>query len=225
MATTTSKPDLIAAAASGTGGTSTVADELTPIPTTAPSTIDAMKLSEQARAMAKKVDAINLDMAEVNNMVAVNEWKVRRSNKEKGNALADLVSLADMGFAWRDIARLVGVSVPAQTKWRRGEPISPENKKKIFGVTAACDYLASYYHVKEIASWFSIPLHDDAPITPIDLWVANRQDLFFEAARENAKMEADVLDKFEPNWREKYRSDFETFVGGDGELSLRMKDR
>lgn len=31
-----------------------------------------------------------------------------------------LEQLADYGFAWRDIARVVGVSVPAITKWRKG---------------------------------------------------------------------------------------------------------
>lgn len=31
-----------------------------------------------------------------------------------------LSDLAELGFAWRDIARLVKVSVPAVQKWRKG---------------------------------------------------------------------------------------------------------
>lgn len=41
-----------------------------------------------------------------------------------------LEQLADYGFAWRDIARVVGVSVPAITKWRKGAGVTGENRLK-----------------------------------------------------------------------------------------------
>jgi hypothetical protein len=34
-----------------------------------------------------------------------------------------------------------------------------------------------------------------------------------------------VLDREVPNWREQYWTDYETFVAGDGNLSIRPKDR
>ena len=76
--------------------------------------------------------------------------------------------------------------------------------------------------VDEIASWFEMPLSSSAPVTPIVLYAANRADLVFEFASGHADPEA-LLSEFDPDWRERYRSDFEVFEAGDGNRSIRMK--
>jgi hypothetical protein len=133
-----------------------------------------------------------------------------------------LAELADLGFAWRDIARLVNVSVPAVQKWRKGEKVSGDNRHRMASLLAACDLIKSHYMVEEIASWFEMPLSSSAPITPITLYAANRADLVFEFANGQVDPEA-LLSEFEPDWRERYRSDFEVFEAGDGNRSIRMK--
>jgi hypothetical protein len=47
------------------------------------------------------------------------EWRTRTVARGKASTSEMLRELAELGFAWRDIARLVGVSVPAVQKWRR----------------------------------------------------------------------------------------------------------
>ncbi|WP_271403832.1 hypothetical protein [Kocuria palustris] len=133
-----------------------------------------------------------------------------------------LAELADLGFAWRDIARMVGVSVPAVQKWRRGEKASGDSRSRLASLLAACDLIAGRYLIDEIASWFEVPLSSSAPVTPIVLYSANRADLVFEFASGHVDPEA-LLSEFDPDWRERHRSDFEVFEAGDGNRSIRMK--
>jgi hypothetical protein len=152
------------------------------------------------------------------------EWDGRTAHRGKA-APADLLrELADLGFAWRDVARLVGVSVAAVQKWRRNEGVSGENRRKLAGLLAACDLIAGHYSVSEIASWFEMPLLSAVPVTPMDLYAAGLHKLVFEYASGHADAER-VLTEFDPEWRDHYRSDFEVFRAADGDLSIRAKDR
>lgn len=136
-----------------------------------------------------------------------------------------LSALADFGFAWRDIARMIGVSVPAIQKWRRGEGLTGDNARKLARLVAACEVIQKFnLTITDVALWFEAPIVDEAPVTPIDLWATGNQQLVFEHAR----LEVDPLttmDSFDPDWRETYRSDFETFRAGDGNLSIRIRER
>jgi len=150
------------------------------------------------------------------------EWRISAAERGKASVTSMLGELADLGFAWRDIARLVNVSVPAVQKWRRGENASGDSRSRIAGLLAACDLIANHYMVDEIASWFEMPLSPSAPVTPITLYAANRADLVFEFASGHADPEA-LLSDFDPDWRERYRSDFEVFEASDGNRSIRLK--
>lgn len=150
------------------------------------------------------------------------EWRTAAAERGKASVTSMLTELADLGFAWRDIARMVGVSVPAVQKWRKGEKASGDSRIRIASLLAACDLITSHYMVDEIASWFEMPLSSSAPVTPIVLYAANRADLVFEFASGHADPEA-LLSEFDPDWRERYRSDFEVFEAGDGNRSIRMK--
>ncbi|MDQ3152449.1 MAG: hypothetical protein M3R63_12265 [Actinomycetota bacterium] len=151
------------------------------------------------------------------------EWSVRTSERARSSPQALLEELADLGFAWRDIARLVGVSVAAVQKWRRGGRTTGENRQKIASLLAACDLVATHYGVQEAASWFEIPLVRSVPLTPIDLWAAGRVDLVFDYASGHSDSEQTVT-AWDPQWRETYDSSFEVYRAGDGQLSVRPKD-
>lgn len=150
------------------------------------------------------------------------EWRTTAAERGKASVTSMLTDLADLGFAWRDIARMVGVSVPAVQKWRKGEKASGDSRIRIARSLAACDLITNHYTVDEIGSWFEMPLSSSAPVTPIVLYAANRADLVFELASGHADPEA-LLSEFEPEWRERYRSDFELFEAGDGKRSIRMQ--
>lgn len=150
------------------------------------------------------------------------EWRTAAAERSKASVASMLAELADLGFAWRDIARMVGVSVPAVQKWRRGEKASGDSRSRLASLLAACDLIAGRYLIDEIASWFEVPLSSSAPVTPIVLYATNRADLVFEFASGHVDPEA-LLSEFDPDWRERYRSDFEVFEAGDGNRSIRMK--
>ncbi|MDO4259277.1 MAG: hypothetical protein Q4C87_07135 [Actinomycetaceae bacterium] len=151
------------------------------------------------------------------------EWRRAASKRAKSSVTSMLAELADLGFAWRDIARMLNVSVPAVQKWRKGEKASGANRMRIASLLAACDLVAKHYMVDEVASWFEMPLSPPAPVTPIILYAAQRVDLIFEFASGHVDPEA-LLSEFEPDWRERYRSDFELFEAGNGLRSIRLKD-
>ncbi|MFP7834908.1 hypothetical protein [Marisediminicola sp. LYQ134] len=150
------------------------------------------------------------------------EWRAATAARAKSGVTTLLSELADLGFAWRDIARLVGVSVPAVQKWRKGEKASGESRKRLASLLATCDIITNHYMVEEIASWFEVPLSSSAPITPIDLYADNRADLVFEFSSGHTDPEG-ILTQFLPDWREQYRSDFEVFEASDGNFSIRAK--
>jgi hypothetical protein len=136
-----------------------------------------------------------------------------------------LEELSDLGFAWRHVARLVGVSVPAVQKWRRGEKMSPENMDRVATLLATCDLIHNSFFVNDVASWFEIRILPDVPIRPMDLYAAGRSDLLLDWVSQHERDPLKLVSDFDPDWRERYDSDFEVFEATDGELALRFKDR
>src|SRR5665647_2942011 len=78
--------------------------------------------------------------------------------------------------------------------------------------------------VSDGASWMEMPLVADAAVTAIDLAVAGRLQEVVEIAAGHSTGE-EVLDRSQPGWRERYRSDFEVFEAPDGELGTRPVTR
>jgi hypothetical protein len=154
------------------------------------------------------------------------EWYIGTSKLAATKTPAELLQeLADLGFAWRDIARLAKVSVPAIQKWRQGQGMSGEHRGKLAGLLAACKMLTEDHNcIQEIASWFEMPILQDIPVTPIDLWVSGHPELVFEHGLSPVSDPEQLLSRWDPEWRERFRSNFEVFRAGDGNLSLRQKD-
>lgn len=217
----------------GTGGRS--AREVldpgpTPTQTSAVTAIDnARQRSEWSgviRTLATAVSEAATDMHQSDYMV---EHRVRTSDLAGVGGQVLLNELADLGFAWRDIAKMIGVSVPAIQKWRRGEGLTGENARKLARLVAGCEIIQKFNPViTDVAMWFEVPIVDEVPITPIDLWATGNLQLAFEHARVDASARVDpylTMDSFDSNWRETYRGDFETFRAEDGELSIRPRER
>jgi transcriptional regulator with XRE-family HTH domain len=150
----------------------------------------------------------------------LDEWTLRSTERGRSSVVSLLAELADLGFAWRDIARMVGVSVPAVQKWRRGDAASGENRARLARLVAACDLVTEHAAVADVASWFEMPLSPDAPVTPMDLWSDARHDLVFECALDRQAPSA-LLDQWDPDWRERFHSDYEVAVADDGRRYLR----
>ncbi len=152
------------------------------------------------------------------------EWNARTNKRGRASTQEMLDELADLGFAWRDVAKLVGVSVAAIQKWRRGEGTTGENRQKIASLLAACDLIYEHYGIQEVTSWFEMPLQLGVPVTPVDLWAGGRWDLVLDFASGHVDSEQ-ILTAWDPQWRDRYRSDFDVFRAADGQLSIRPKER
>ncbi|MFE3748252.1 hypothetical protein ACFXO5_23775 [Bacillus subtilis] len=136
-----------------------------------------------------------------------------------------LEELSDLGFAWRDIAKIARVSVAAVTKWRRGERVTESNRRRLAEVLALVDMLTDRM-IDEPVSWLEMRQRDNVALTAMDMFAAGRSDLVLELASDytdGVALDA-AFDAFEPNWRETRVDDaFETFVADDGVVSIRPK--
>ncbi|WP_419909656.1 hypothetical protein [Candidatus Poriferisodalis sp.] len=140
-----------------------------------------------------------------------------------GERLASLLDrLAALGFSWRDIARVAGVSVPELRKWRRGEWATSAGRQRVARFVALCEVAAERCHIADIAAWLERPLHPEAPLTGLDLVEAERLDLVLALARDRPGGPEQVLDEFDPDWRAWHRSDVEVFTAADGKPGLRL---
>ncbi len=184
----------------------------------------AAMLTTQVDDLRHRHSDLGADILDVHQRSYMDEWRVRMQERAATGVTQLLDELADLGFAWRDIAHLVGVSVPAIQKWRKGASTTPDNRQRLAGLLAACDLIVRHRSIHDIAQWFEMPLHQGVPVTPIDLWAASEYALVFKYALQHLTGE-DVLSRYQPDWRGRYDSDFETFLAGDGELSIRMRER
>lgn len=161
--------------------------------------------------MASEVSQVRHEDAGVRHLQShFDEWVLRTSRRGHSSPTEMLEELAELGFAWRDVGRLIGVTVQATQRWRRGAGISGENRHRIASLLAACDLVAEHYGIQEVASWFEMPLLPGVPVTPIDLWDARRPDLVFEHASGHTDPEH-IRTTWDPEWRARHRSDFEVF--------------
>jgi hypothetical protein len=116
-----------------------------------------------------------------------------------------LETLADDGFAWRDIARVMGVSVPAITKWREGAGVTGENRLKLARLLALIDMLSDRF-IEEPASWLEMPIKAGVGITRMDLLERGRYHLVLALASTHTgdgTVEY-VLNETGQNWRETF---------------------
>ncbi|HUB72397.1 MAG TPA: hypothetical protein VL984_18390 [Acidimicrobiales bacterium] len=133
-----------------------------------------------------------------------------------------LDELGDLGFAWRDIARMVGVSVPALRRWRAGERPTGDNRREIAQLLAFVKIIVDHGFVFEPASWMEMPVSSAIATTAIDLYSEGQLEIVFDLATHNITAEQ-ALDLIEPDWRTSEESNWEVLVAEDGAPYIRPK--
>lgn len=194
-------------------------------------TIDErMAVTEQSATLVNQTWVLRADSTDLHDQVVNGHAHLlgealeqRAQNRARGGGQALLDELADEGFAWVDIARLVGVSVPAVRKWRNGGTISGERLADLARVVVLVEWLRDEHHVADVASWLEIPISPAAPIRRMDVVQSGARDLLIRSMVGDGLAPADMLDEFEPDWRTTYASDFEVFDDADGQRSIRSK--
>ena len=185
-------------------------------------TIQMRELVTHAEALSTGANDLKIGIRESHAAAIANELNLRVQQQVKESPQVMLEVLGDFGFSWRDVARLLGVTVPAVQKWRSGAKMTGENRRKLATLVSGIDVAASQYTVRNIGSWFETPLADDVPVTPIDIWASGEYILALRYA--SGKLTAEeTLDIFEPEWRTKWESEFEAVMADDGHISLVMK--
>ncbi len=192
-----------------------------PAATAASQVFDLTDTAGSLRSIAK---LIHESSSELHLDALFQEWQQRTNQRARTAPLRLLDELAELGFAWRDIARMLDVSVPAVQKWRRSGGVTGPNRRRIASLVALCELITERYHVQEIASWFETPLSAEVPLTPIDLYVEGRLDVLLDHASGHSDPEQ-LLSSYDPAWRERFRSEFEVFKAADGELAIRPKGK
>ncbi|WP_435218400.1 hypothetical protein [Streptomyces sp. bgisy034] len=180
------------------------------------------QLVEEAGFLRSEVRYLGESTSELHQMALFESWQRRTQERGKLAPKTLLEEIADLGFSWRDVARMIGVSVPAIQKWRRDGGASGENRRRLASLLAMCDEITESYHIQEVASWFEMPIAVGAPITPVDLYADGQARLVMEHASGHSDGQT-ILTAYDPDWREHYRSDFEVYLEADGAMSIRSK--
>ncbi|MET8707788.1 hypothetical protein [Streptomyces californicus] len=191
-----------------------------------PSTTSASQLDivEETGFLRAQGRFIADDSTDLHRRALFTSWQRRTSERGKLAPAALLDEIADLGFGWRDVARMIGVSVPAIQKWRRAGGVTGENRRRLASFLALCDEITNRYGIQEIASWFEMPISSLAPVTPIDLYAESKSMLILEHAWNHGGDSEDILDAYDPDWRERFRSDFEVYLDDDRQMSIRPKE-
>jgi len=136
---------------------------------------------------------------------------------------------AQLGFAWRHVALMVGVSVPAIQRWRGAgnqprQPMSVHDVDTVARLLDVCTLVHNTSLVPDVAAFFETRVLADAPIRPMDFYAAGRIDLVLDWASRHQDDPAALLSAFDPDWRERYHSEYEVFQATVGGLAIRAKE-
>ena len=160
-------------------------------------------------------------MAEIHQHGHMLEWESRTQEAAHKSVGSLVEELAELGFSWSDLAKMIGVTVPAVRKWRAGGNATGTSRRDLAALQAACALIGEKYQIEEVASWFEVPLSAWSPITPIDLYAAGHRSELFDYASGHVDAEQ-ILSEFDPDWREKGRSTHEVFRSKDGDKAIRL---
>ena len=208
-----------------TGGqpTGTSAGAVSDYAPSAPSETRALSL--RADYLRTEVDMLGGEMQELHGAVREHDLADRTLEKSKKAVATLLEELAsDRGMGWSDIAEVVGVSVSAVRKWRKGGVASPESRSKLARIAALLDVLEEKGVIEDPAAWMEMnfTLEPGYFIRPLDLYLEGHITELIELA-EQRQTTAQVLDQVRPNWRQS-RSDFEVYLDVDGERAIRRRE-
>ena len=182
-------------------------------------------LSLRADWLRTEVDTLGGEVQELHGEARERDLTDRTFEKTKKSVSGLLEELAGgRGMGWSDIAEVVGVSISAIRKWRKGGDASPESRSKLARIAALLDVLEEKGLVQDPAAWMEmdLPLDSGYFIRPLDLYLEGHVMALIDLAEQRQTV-TQMLDQVKPNWRTN-RSDFEVFVDTDGQRSIRLRD-
>ncbi len=208
---------------SGGQPTGTSAGAVSDYAPSAPSETRALSL--RADYLRTEMDMLGGEMQQFHGAVRESDLADRALEKSKRSVANLLDELAgDRGMGWSDIAEVVGVSVSAVRKWRKGGVASPDSRSKLARIAALLDVLEKKGVIEDPAAWMEMnfTLEPGYFIRPLDLYLEGHVTELIELA-EQRQTTAQILDQVRPNWRQS-RSDFEVYLDVDGERSIRRRE-
>ena len=116
--------------------TRATASGATTAPTPTETRLAAARLATEIGGNRSVARIVHADYDDLLKRIHDVEWRTAAAERGKASVASMLVELADLGFAWRDIARMVGVSVPAVQKWRKGEKASGDSRSQLSSLLA-----------------------------------------------------------------------------------------
>lgn len=217
-------PDLVASYPTRTSATTDAPLEIRRTRTTHDLVQELGVMRSQRQLLENDVAQMTQPLQEAHHRELERQLNARARALAHKQATVLLADIADAGFAWRDIARMVGVSVPAVRRWRQGEPPTGAHLLGIARLGALIETLRAEHLIAQVASWMEMPLVPDAPLTGIDLATDGRLPDLIDLAAGHGNPEA-LLDDWTPAWRERYASEFEVFEAPDGDTGIRLRSR
>jgi transcriptional regulator with XRE-family HTH domain len=187
---------------------------------------------DETRALSLRADYLRTEVDTLGGEVQERHGEAReldlsdrileKTKKSVAGLLEELTS--DRGMGWSDIAEVLGVSISAIRKWRKGGDASPKSRSKLARIAALLDVLEEKGLVQDPAMWMEVdlPLEDGYFIRPWDLYLEGHVSALIDLAEQRQTVDQ-VLDQVRPNWRDS-RSDFEVVLDVDGERSIRRRD-
>lgn len=138
----------------------------------------------------------------------------KRSSKDLLDVLA-----TDYGFAWVDIAQMLGVSVPALRKWRTNGNATPTNHRRLSELAAFVHSLVTVGAIESPANWLLLPPLKEFTLTPKEIYTSESAPFILDYACGNISAET-MFDEVEKGWRQTHRSSYETRQFDDGSSGI-----
>lgn len=186
---------------------------------------EAGHLRNRTKLLADDTSHLHLSVDVLHSDALAVELQASANQRAREDLTGLLQELNGLGFSWRAIASIAQVSVPALRKWRMGSPATGENRRRVAQMVALCQMVSDKYLIEDVAGWLETPLLADAPITGLNLLAGERSDLVLRLACDRGENPEQVLDEFEPGWRDRYASAVEVFTAPDGLPGVRLVEQ
>jgi transcriptional regulator with XRE-family HTH domain len=138
------------------------------------------------------------------------------ARQDPHEVLAELST--DLGLSWTTLARMIGVTPTAIRKWRKGDSISSDNRRKISRARGFLELLTRNANpLEDVGSWLEIKVSGDSTLTAVDLFAGERMDLVLDLASARISPH-EALEAFDPDWRSHHAADqaFKVVRASDG---------
>jgi hypothetical protein len=180
-------------------------------------------LNHRAAGVRDKAELVRGDIARVHGETQALELDALAHERLRDGVDALLTELTEVrGLAWSQVARLVGVSVPAVRKWRlhQTDP-TPDNRALLGGLAAFLDLFATRFLIQDPVGWLEAPL-TQSNLTGLDVYRTEGGPIgLLELAGQRIDVDQ-LLDAQAPGWRARGAPDarFRIVRAGDGGRSV-----